>query len=86
MKRIIVFMAVLQLGAGLFAQSIDDIKHSGNYLWGEGSGKTINVASKEALSDLISKITVDVSSEFVKESGETDDNYTERVSSIVKTY
>lgn len=86
MKRIIGFLFALILSFVSFAQTIDEIKNSDFYLWGEGSGSTIRSADKEALSDLISKITVNVSSQFVKEAAETDAEYNERVNSIVKTY
>ena len=86
MKRIIGFLFALILSFVSFAQTIDEIKNSDLYLWGEGSGSTIRSADKEALSDLISKITVNVSSQFVKEAAETDAEYNERVNSIVKTY
>ena len=72
MKRIIGFLFALILSFVSFAQTIDEIKNSDLYLWGEGSGSTIRSADKEALSDLISKITVNVSSQFVKEAAETD--------------
>ena len=55
MKRIITFLFALSLGSVLFAQTVDEIKNSNLYIWGEGSGNTTRSADKEALSDLISK-------------------------------
>ncbi len=86
MKRIITFLFALSLGSILFAQTVDEIKNSDLYIWGEGSGNTTRSADKEALSDLISKISVNVESQFAKEAQETDAEYSERVTSIVKTY
>lgn len=44
------------------AQSWDSIKGSRLYLYGEGYGSTVDEADRQALSDLISKIAVNVSS------------------------
>ena len=48
MKRIIGFLFALILSFVSFAQTIDEIKNSDLYLWGEGSGSTIRSADKEA--------------------------------------
>lgn len=48
------------------AQSWDEIKrNSALYLYGEGSGATVEEADRKALADLVSKISVVVSSDFV---------------------
>jgi hypothetical protein len=86
MKKILFFLSVLFFSYCSFAQTVNEIKNSSLYLWGEGSGKTRNAAIKEALSDLISKISVEVSSEFTIDVEETEEEYRERVNSIVKTY
>jgi hypothetical protein len=74
-----------------FAQSVDEIKAQRDiYLWGEGSGTTLKRADEEALADLISQISVSVSSSFENEvsqvtvNGETD--FEREVRSIISTY
>lgn len=46
----------------IHAQSWDDVKASKIYLYGEGWGNTLSDADKQALADLISKISMNVSS------------------------
>ena len=49
-----------------FSQSWDEVKrNSAVYLYGEGSGATVEEADRKALADLVSKISVVVSSDFV---------------------
>jgi hypothetical protein len=77
------------------AQSVDEIKSKRDvYLWGEGTGNTLKRADDEALADLISQISVIVSSSFENEVTETKvrtDNGTqsafqENVRGIISTY
>lgn len=53
---------LLMLSLSINAQSWDAIKSSSLYLYGEGYGTTVAEADKQALSDLISKIAINVSS------------------------
>lgn len=49
-----------------FAQSWDEVKrNTSTYLYGEGCGATVEEADRKALADLVSKISVVVSSDFV---------------------
>lgn len=49
-----------------FAQSWDEIKRNSSlYLYGEGVGATVEEADRKALADLVSKISVVVSSDFI---------------------
>jgi len=95
----ILFFAVLWLllsfPVSLSAQSIEQIKERGDhYLWGEGTGNTLQEADKEALQMLISQISVQVESRFEHfvseaESDEGDKknyHFEERVKSVVNTY
>ncbi len=77
------------------AQSVEEIKSKRDiYLWGEGTGSTLKRADDEALADLISQISVIVSSSFENEVTETKvrtDNGTqsafqENVRGIISTY
>lgn len=70
---------------------VESIKANGDYIYAEGSGTTQSKADKEALANLMSQISVSVSSQFeLKESevtgadGEIDSN--QAVNYIVKTY
>ncbi len=82
---IIVFGGVIE---NVFAQTptVAEIKSSGEYLWGEGKGSTFNKADKEALSALVSQLSVSIQVGFEQYSEETEEQYKERVQSIVKTY
>ena len=72
MKRILTYFVLLFLmSPTALAQSWDDIKNSSIYLWGEGSGATIGEADQNALAHLISKISVQVKSEFEQVEDET---------------
>ena len=53
------------------AQSINEIKDDKRYLWGEGKATSIRGADKHALDDIISQISVQVSSSFDMKSKET---------------
>lgn len=70
---------------------VESIKANGDYIYAEGAGNTFSKADKEALANLMSQISVSVSSQFeLNESevtgadGEIDSN--QAVNYIVKTY
>ena len=52
------------LSGAVFAQSVEEIKASDEYLTGEGWGESLKAADNAALQDLISKISVSVESQF----------------------
>ena len=56
------------------------------YLWGEGSGKTLRQADKRALDDLVGQISVHVSSDFESIVQENSDELKEYSESVIKTY
>lgn len=58
----------------VLAQSWDAIKGNGAYLWGEGWGITVAEADKQALNDLISKISLQVSGSVSHDETETASN------------
>jgi hypothetical protein len=72
------------------AQSVDEIKNSRLYYWGEGTDKTTAMAEKQALSMLIGQISVSVESKFslLKEEVATKNQseITEQLNSVVNTY
>jgi len=87
MKKTIILFIITAFAISSFAQSIDVIKNSRMYLWGEGNGVTLNEADKNALSMLINQISVDVESKFEMEKTESESGeVSEKVKSIVNTY
>lgn len=88
--RHIIGLIVLFFTLPLFAQTWDSVKGNRDYIWGEGTGPTVAEADRKALNDLISKISLQVSSavdshEFnrVDESGVTTES---QFQSAIKTY
>ena len=88
LKSIILIIFTSFIASSGFAQSWEAIKGSNAYLWGEGWGTTVAEADKQALADLISKISVQVSgkithdeTEIVTKSGvETNSTFSSNVS------
>ena len=65
MMRIKSFLLCLfALSGAMYAQSVEEIKASEEYLTGEGWGESLKAADNAALQDLISKISVSVESQF----------------------
>lgn len=60
-RRNIITILLTLIALPTFAQSWEAIKGSSAYLWGEGWGTTVAEADKQALNDLISKISLQVS-------------------------
>lgn len=59
-KFLILWVAAVFCGGSLFAQSIESIKASSKWLWGEGNGETLEEADQRALRDLGSQISLSV--------------------------
>lgn len=89
-KTVLLLFAWLCMSASVFAQSWDQIKSSSLYLYGEGSGATVYEADQNALADLISKITIQVQSEFIQTEEEKEKDgkgeFESRIASRVRTY
>ncbi|GHS86497.1 hypothetical protein FACS1894201_07380 [Bacteroidia bacterium] len=68
------------------SQTVDQIKQSPQYYWGEGVGKTTNLADKDALSMLIGSISVNIQSEFTQTTTQQGNQFTDYVNSLVTTY
>lgn len=60
-RRLIIHMIFALVALPAFSQSWEAIKGSDAFLWGEGWGTTVAEADKQALADLISKISLQVS-------------------------
>ena len=62
-KRIVFLLTALVLSACAWAQTWEEVRNSEEYLTGEGWGKTVEEAEKNALAALIGKIATSVSSQ-----------------------
>ena len=73
--------------AGKLAESI---KADPQYLWGQGFGTSVKEADREALADLMSKISVQIESDFVIDEREVNtsagNDATSTVQNVVRTY
>ena len=66
---------------------IAEIKKQGDiYLWGEAQGKTLNVADRDALADLIGQISTSIQSDFTLIRNEDPAGYSETFKGVIKTY
>ena len=90
MKKIYLSLIALFATTVLYAQSVEEIKASDEYLTGEGWGESLKAADNAALQDLISKISVSVEAQFENiEQEMTDQNGVDSHSacrSVVNTY
>lgn len=65
LKRLLTLISATFILIPAFSQSWDEIKNQTDiYLFGEGWGATVEEADQQALADLISKISIEVSSDF----------------------
>lgn len=68
----------------------DDIINTADYIWGQGYGATMQEADKEALANLMSKISVQVESDFVIDEREVNtaagNDAKSTVQNVVRTY
>ncbi|GHT42360.1 hypothetical protein AGMMS49965_13710 [Bacteroidia bacterium] len=69
-----------------FSQTVDEVKRSNAYYWGEGIGKTSALAEKEALATLINSISANVESKFTIQSETSGKDVKEYVSTLVQTH
>lgn len=91
LRNIFVVLFCTVLYSSSYAQSLQHIKSDNDtYLWGEGWGTTVAEADKQAISMLISKISMVVSSDFKMMEGESisegDVNYKKQVENRINTY
>ena len=63
-SKLLVLAALLVSGLSASAQEWEEVKANGAYVWGEGWGTSVEEADQAALSALISKISVAVTSDF----------------------
>ena len=83
-------MFVPLLGLAQEKEHIENIKNAADYIWGQGYGATVAEADKEALANLMSKITVQIESDFVIDEREVNtaagNDAQSTVQNVVRTY
>lgn len=84
MKKLLLMLFFLP--ALLQAQTLEEIKSSDKYIWGEGIGRSLKKADNSAIDDLISQISVSVESEFSMVVQETGDDLKEYCEGVIQTY
>ncbi len=87
-KKLALLYFFLFFGFSILAQTVDEIKNSPKtYLWGEGTGITLNEADNNALHFLISQISTQVESSFTDSiAWGTGQDHKENVQLIMNTY
>ncbi len=91
MKPFLFFATTFLISSFSFAQSVDQIKADRQtYIWGEGSGATLNRADQEALQQIVTQISAQVESKFtilkdeVTKAGKSD--FSEEARLMMSTY
>ena len=85
-KSFLTIVVLLTLPAFGQPASKDSIKHSESYYYGEGTAENEQEASDGALGLLTKQIAATVSSQFERTQFETNDSYTDQVTSVVKSF
>ena len=92
MRNVICYM-LLMMPLWTLAQTAghaEDFKNNADYIWGQGYGATVKEADREALADLMSKISVQIESDFVLDEREVNtaagNDAQSTVKSVVRTY
>lgn len=91
MKRATVFILFFAIGLYAKPQSVEQIKaDSKTFIWGEGTGASLNKADQEALQQIITQISAQVESSFtllkdeVTKAGKS--NFSEEARLVMNTY
>lgn len=90
-KFVTVLLTVLMCAVSASAQTVDSVKADTSFVWGEGTGRTLNFADREALESLLQEIQVKITQEnemrVVNEQRSADSaNTTIKFESVMKTY
>ena len=80
------FLLLLFVPGRAQKKMFDEIKNSGEYIWGFGQSEDYDKANKLALDDLIGKISVHVESHFENHVQATGKKLREYTESVIKTY
>ena len=92
MKRLFIFLISFLplIAVAQTADKAENIKNAADYLWGQGYGATVKEADREALADLMSKISVQIESDFVIDEREVNtaagNDAQSTVQNVVRTY
>ena len=92
MKRLLFYLLMFSplWAVAQTAGKIEDIKNAADYIWGQGYAATVKEADKEALADLMSKISVQIESDFVIDEREVNtaagNDAQSTVQNVVRTY
>lgn len=62
--KFVLFTLSLAVAMPMLAQSVEEIRESSDYIFGEGFGRSLREADNDALRSLISKISISVQSDF----------------------
>lgn len=86
MKKLLAIFLVFY-SIQIYAQSVEEIKNSADYVWGEGCDITLDRADKSAVQMLTSGISVHVEGSFSREAdwGEGKE-FNEKIQMVIKTY
>ena len=85
MYKVVLILLMLMISI-CFGQTINEIKKTDKYIWGESISSNPNRADKEALSQLISQISVQVESNFINVVEEYEGNVEDYTELVVSTY
>lgn len=86
-RHLILSCLMIFTSVAVLAQMEANIKRSGSgYVWGEGTGKNLQEADKNALDDLISQISVRVESDFSSVTRQEGMSFNQYVNIVVNTY
>lgn len=85
LKFFLFFLFVIAISTS-FSQTYEEIVSSSDYLFGEGKGVTLKQADDQALSMLISQISVNIQSTSDLSRRENDSGYSEDFNSVIKTF
>ena len=86
MKKLAIVLLMIISFIEINAESINDLKKSDEYIWGEGKSSTLRKADKLAITDLISQISVQIESQYIDIISEKDGDVSEYAKSMVTTY
>jgi hypothetical protein len=86
MKKFLHLIVFVFIGLNIFSQTAEKIKKDKNYVWGESTAKTLEMADQFAMKDLVSQISTKVETSFSTVMTETNENIEEFTQSAIKTY
>ena len=86
MQKLMLSLFALLIISTCKAQTIEEIKSSDKYIWGEATARNLRIADNDAINDLISQISISVQSDFTMIVEEQGDDLKEYCENVIKTY